>query len=60
MEDGRCPDGVWANAASKTLRQGSADALKAIEKRDVAAAKAAFGNLTGACKACHDKHKKKK
>jgi hypothetical protein len=59
MDDGRCPDGVWAEAASKTLRNGSADVLKAIEAKDVGAAKAAFGAMTKACAACHDKHKEK-
>ena len=60
MDDGRCPDGVWADAASKTLRQGSADLLKAVEMKDFAAAKSSFGNMTKACGACHDKHKEKK
>jgi cytochrome c556 len=60
MDDGRCPDGVWAEAASKTLRNGSADVLKAIEAKDVGAAKAAFGAMTKSCAACHDKHKEKK
>ncbi|MBM3840435.1 MAG: cytochrome c [Verrucomicrobia bacterium] len=60
MEDGRCPDGVWANAAGKTLREGSAEVLKAIEAKDVAAAKTAFDQMTKACAACHDKHREKK
>ena len=60
MEDGRCPDAVWADAASKTLRQGSADLLKAIEGKDLGAAKTAFGSMTKSCKACHDAHKEKK
>jgi cytochrome c556 len=60
MDDGRCPDAVWADAASKTLRNSSADLLKAIEAKDHSAAKAAFGNLMGSCKACHEKHKEKK
>ena len=60
MDDGRCPDAVWADAASKTLRQGSADVLKAIEAKDLAAAKSSFGSMTKACGACHDKHKEKK
>lgn len=60
MDDGRCPDGVWADAASKTLRQGSTDVLKAIEAKDVAAAKSAFSGMTKSCAACHDKHKEKK
>lgn len=59
MADGRCPDGVWADAASKTLRQGSENVVKAIEAKDLAAAKKAFGAMTKSCKACHDKHKKK-
>lgn len=59
MEDGRCPDGTWANAASKTLRQGSGDVLKAVEAKDVSAAQDAFGSMTKACAACHTAHKKK-
>lgn len=60
MDDGRCPDGVWAEAASKTLRGGSADVLKAVDTKDLASAKVAFGNMTKACSACHDKHREKK
>src|SRR5262245_16371580 len=60
MEDGRCPDGVWAEAASKTLRQGSADVLTAVDGKDLAAAKTAFGNMTKSCKACHEVHREKK
>lgn len=60
MDDGRCPDGVWAEAASKTLRNGSAEVLKALEAKDLTAAKTAFGNMTKSCSACHDKHKEKK
>jgi cytochrome c556 len=39
---------------------GSADVLKAVEAKDLAAAKTAFGSMTKACGACHDKHKEKK
>jgi cytochrome c556 len=60
MDDGRCPDGTWADAASKTLRQGSIEVLKAIEAKDAAAAKAAFGSMTKSCGSCHDAHKEKK
>lgn len=60
MDDGRCPDGVWADAASKTLRNGSGDLLKAIEAKDFEAAKGAFGSMTKSCGACHEKHKEKK
>jgi len=59
MDDGRCPDGVWANAATKTLRNGSAELLAAIERKDAGEAKAAFGRTTAACKECHEKHKEK-
>ena len=60
MDDDRCPDDVWANAASKILRQGSADLVAALEAKDAAAAKTAFGSMTKSCKACHEKHKPKK
>ena len=60
MDDGRCPDGTWADAATKALRGGSAEIIGAIEKKDLAAVKAGFGNMTKACKACHDAHREKK
>ncbi len=59
MADGRCPDEVWANAASEILREGSADALKAIEAKDLEAAKNASASIGAACKACHSVHRKK-
>ena len=58
MDDGRCPDGVWAGA-TKELREGSAAVLAATEKKDLDAAKAAFKTVTGACAACHKEHKPK-
>jgi hypothetical protein len=58
MDDGRCPDGDWANAA-KSLQANSATLLAAAEKMDSAAAKEAFGKLTTeGCGACHQAHKK--
>ena len=60
MDDGRCPDGVWADATTKKLREGSSALLKALEAKDHAAAKAAFGTLTQSCKGCHETHKPKK
>ncbi|MHC4993946.1 MAG: cytochrome c [Planctomycetota bacterium] len=60
MDDGRCPDKVWADAATKTLRPHSDALLKALKSQDFASAKAAFGAMTKSCKACHDEHKKKK
>lgn len=59
MDDGRCPDGVWADATTKALREGSASVLKAAEAKDAAAAKAAFGAMTKSCGGCHEKHKPK-
>ncbi len=58
MEDGRCPDGTWATAASQTLREGSAAVLAAADAKDLAAANTAFGEMTKACAACHKAHKK--
>ena len=58
MDDGRCPDGVWAGAASKDLREGSAAVLAAIEKKDLEGAREAFQTVTGACGTCHKAHKK--
>jgi cytochrome c556 len=59
MDDGRCPDGVWAGAG-KALREGSAALLAASEKKDLAAAQEAMKGVTGSCKSCHDAHKPKK
>ncbi len=57
MDDGRCPDGVWSDAASKTLREGSAATLNAIEAKDLDASRAALKKTTQSCKECHKKHK---
>jgi cytochrome c556 len=57
MDDGRCPDADWAGAA-KSLRDGSADALAAIEKKDLEGTRTAFKAVTGSCGACHKAHKK--
>lgn len=58
MDDGRCPDATWAEAASKTLRQGSAEVLKAVGAKDLEGAKKAFESMTGGCAACHKAHRK--
>lgn len=59
MDDGRCPDGEWAKSA-KALQATSAALLAAAEKKDAAAAKTAFGDLTAqSCKVCHAAHKGK-
>lgn len=57
MDDGRCPDGDWADAA-KTLRECSAAVLEAIENKDAEGAQGAFKAMTKACGACHKAHKK--
>lgn len=59
MQDGRCPDGVWAGAA-KSLGEGSAAVLASAEKKDLEGAKAGFQKVTDSCKTCHDAHKPKK
>lgn len=60
MEDKRCPDGVWANAASKTLRNGSDAVIAAAKAKDAPAAEKAFKKMTESCSSCHKAHKKKK
>ncbi len=57
MDDGRCPDGIWAGAV-KSLREGSAAALRAAKEQDLDAAKAAFKQVTQGCATCHKAHKK--
>lgn len=59
MDDGRSPDAIWSDAATKPLRTGSADLLKAIEAKSQAQAKTAFGAMSKSCKSCHTKHKEK-
>jgi len=56
MDDGRCPDAAWAGAV-KSLREGSAAALRAAKEKDLTAAKAAFKEVTQGCAACHKAHK---
>ena len=57
MDDGRCPDGVWAGAV-KNLREASSAAIKATKEKDLAGTKAAFKKVTESCGACHKAHKK--
>ncbi len=56
MDDGRCPDGVWAGA-TKSLREGTAAVLDAAGKKDLEAAKTAFKTVTDACGTRHKAHK---
>jgi hypothetical protein len=57
MDDGRCPDKVWAGAA-KTLRECSAKVIDATKAKNVDDARTAFKALTSACATCHKEHKK--
>jgi hypothetical protein len=57
MDDGRCPDGVWAGAAKK-LREASAAVLAKIEAKDYAGTQAEFKGVTASCGECHKAHKK--
>lgn len=58
MDDGRCPDGEWANA-TKAVKEATADVLAAAENKDAEAARKGFAKLTGeGCKVCHTAHKK--
>ncbi len=59
MQDGRCPDAIWAGA-SKSLGEGSAALLAVIEKKDLEGARSAFKTVTDSCKSCHDVHHKQK
>ncbi len=56
MDDGRCPDAVWAGAA-QSPREGSAAAMAALDKKDLEGARAAAKTLMGSCMACHKAHK---
>lgn len=57
MDDGRCPDGVWADAV-KQLQTGSAAVLAKAEAKDAAGLTAEMKNVTASCGACHKAHKK--
>ncbi len=59
MDDGRCPDGHWANAA-KSIRAQSVAILAAAEAKNLDNANTAFKALTSqGCAACHKVHKGK-
>lgn len=59
LDDGRCPDKVWAEAA-KTLQAESAKVLAAAHTKNLAEAQASFKAMTAACGACHKAHKQPK
>jgi hypothetical protein len=56
VENNRCPDGIWADAAAK-LRDGTAGVFAAAGKKDLKAAQDSFTMVTAACAACHAKHR---
>lgn len=59
MDDGRCPDGDWANGA-KTVQKCSQVLLEKAEAKDVEGAQAAFKALTSqGCATCHNAHRPK-
>lgn len=60
MEDKRCPDSVWADSSSKTLRSGSDALIAAAKAKNAQASDEAFKSMMKSCKECHNKHKEKK
>ena len=57
MEDGRCPDAVWA-AACKTLKDATSTLAVKAQVKDLAGAREAYGVFMTSCKSCHTAHKK--
>ena len=57
MDDDRCPDATWANAA-KALREGTTAVLSKLEAKDGAGAAEAFKAVSASCGDCHKAHKK--
>lgn len=57
MEDGRCPDAVWA-AACKTMQDATSTLIVKAQAKDLAGAREAFGTFVTSCKSCHVAHKK--
>jgi cytochrome c556 len=50
---------VWLKTSNR-LHQAAVTSMKAAEAKDLAAWKASLGNMGGACKSCHNVHKKQK
>jgi len=57
LDDGRCPDKTWADAA-KTLQAESAKVIDAAKAKNLADAQSSFKAMTTACASCHKAHKK--
>jgi len=58
MEDGRCPDAVWAGA-SKSMQEATQTVLTKLEAKDAAGAREAMMLVSKSCGACHAVHHKK-
>ncbi|MCC7418890.1 MAG: hypothetical protein IT428_01285 [Planctomycetaceae bacterium] len=59
MDDGRCPDEIWAKS-SKALQTTAAVLLEKAEAKDLEGSKAAHANLIAqTCRVCHPVHKGK-
>jgi hypothetical protein len=57
MENGRCPDQVWKDAAA-ALRENSGRVAIAGGSKNLEEARVGFKAVTAACGACHAVHKK--
>lgn len=58
MEDGRCPDKIWADAC-KVLREATEEGLKKAAQKDVDGVRASLEGVLASCKGCHAEHKYK-
>jgi hypothetical protein len=56
MDDGRCPDKDWADAAS-TLRDCSAKIVEAGKAKNTDDLRTAFKGVLGSCTSCHKVYK---
>ncbi|MBI4579734.1 MAG: cytochrome c, partial [Planctomycetes bacterium] len=57
VENSRCPDATWANAAG-ALQRGAAELFAAAGQKDLEVSRTSFKGVTGACGTCHAAHRK--
>ncbi len=57
VQNGRCPDRTWAQAAAR-LRRCSAVVYEKLKDKDLQGAQSAFKAMTQACANCHKAHRK--
>lgn len=57
MDDGRCPDATWEEAA-KALRSATEEMLAKIESKDIKGVERQVSKMNSACAACHNAHRK--